>query len=223
VKKYVLSSAVAAAMFALCFAGGCFISSPASAQQPAAAGQSLQPYVYLVDMNYLFKKHARLNAERKALTAEADRLQKDFEEQMRGVQERAKPLAPGGLKPGTDDYNRLEEQLSKEKAAIQTNIQHKRREFILRESHLLFTAYTEIGEEVKFYCEQHGIALVANFNGDQMHEDNPDEVARGISRQWVYYNKALDITGAILPRIAKEPPVANSNGFGFNPNQPAPH
>ena len=216
-KKYVLSSAVAAAISAMCFAWGCFSSSPASAQPPAGNAQSLQPYVYLVDMNYIFKKHVRLNAERKELTKEADRLQKEFEEQMKSVQERAKQLAPGSLlKPGTDDYNRLEEQLNKEKAAIQTSIQHKRREFILRESHMLFNAYTEIGEEVKFYCEQHGIAIVMNFNGDQMHDENPDEIARGISRQIVYYNKALDITPYILPRFIK-PVVADTNGQPFNP------
>jgi Skp family chaperone for outer membrane proteins len=223
VKKYLLSSAVAAAIFASYFAWGCFSSSPASAQAPAA-GPSLQPYVYLVDMNYLFKKHARLSAERKSLTAEADKLQQDFEAQMRGVQERAKQLAPGGLlKVGTDDYNRLEEQLNKEKAAIQTSIQHKRREFILRESHLLFTAYTEISQEVKYYCEQHGIAIVINFNGDQMKEDNPDDVARGISRQVVYYNKALDITPYILPRIQGHEGTNSADRFNFNPNGQAPH
>ena len=214
-KKYLLSSAVAAAIFVLCFAWGSFTSSPAPAQAPA--GQSLQPYVYLVDMNYIFKKHVRLAAERKELTAEADRLQKDFEEQMKSVQERAKQLAPGSLlKPGTDDYNRLEEQLNKEKAAIQTSIQHKRREFILRESHMLFNAYTEISQEVKAYCEQHGIAIVMNFNGDQMNAENPEEIARGISRQVVFYNKALDITPYILPRFAREQPV-NQGPAAFVP------
>ncbi len=211
-KKYLLSSAVAAAIFAMYFAWGSFTSSPASAQPPA--GQSLQPYVYLVDMNYIFKKHVRLAAERKELTAEADKLQKDFEEQMRGVQERAKQLAPGSLlKPGTDDYNRLEEQLNKEKATIQTSIQHKRREFILRESHMLFNAYTEISQEVRAYCEQHGIAIVINFNGDQMNAENPEEIARGISRQVVYYNKALDITPYILPRFVRDVPVNPANAF----------
>jgi Skp family chaperone for outer membrane proteins len=213
VKKYLLSSAIAAAIFFLCFAWGCFTSSPASAQPPAAA-PSMQPYVYLVDMNYIFKNHVRLIAERKALTAEADRLQKDFEEQMRGVQERAKQLAPGGLlKPGSTDYNALEEQLTKEKSAIQTLIQQKRREFILRESHMLYNAYIEISQEVKYYCEQHGIAIVLNFNGDKMHEESPDEVARGISRQVVFYNKALDITPVILPVFAKPLPPPGPAAF----------
>jgi Skp family chaperone for outer membrane proteins len=214
VNKFLLSSAVAAAIFAIGFVGH----TTTSAQQQPGAGQSLQPYVYLVDMNYLFKKHARLSAERKALTAEADALQKQFEEQMRGVQERSKPLAPGGLlKVGTDEYNRLEEQINKDKATIQTGIAHKRREFILRESHLLFTAYTEISQEVKYYCEQHGIAIVINFNGDTMKEDNPDDVARGISRQVVYYNKALDITPYILPRIQGHEPPANPGPAAFTP------
>ncbi len=214
-KKYVLSSAVAAALFAVFFAWASLTSSPASAQPPAA-GQSLQPYVYLVDMNYIFKKHVRLAAERKALTAEADKLQKDFEEQMRGVQEHAKQLGPGGFKPGSPEYNALEEQLTKEKSTIQTNIQQKRREFILRESHMLFNAYTEISQEVKAYCETHGIAIVMNFNGDKMNAENPEEIARGISRQVVYYNEALDITRFILPRFVRDQPV-NPGPAAFTP------
>jgi Skp family chaperone for outer membrane proteins len=213
VKKYLLSSAVAAALFAFCFAGN-----KSASAQPPTAGQSLQPYVYLVDMNYIFKKHARLSAERKELTAEADKLQKDFEAQMKSVQERAQQLGPGGYKPGTTEYNQLEEQLNKDKATIQTNIAHKRREFILRESHLLFTAYTEVAQEVRSYCEQHGIAIVLNFNGDQMHEENPDEIARGLGRPVVYYNKALDITPYILPRFVERPNAASlDDRFKFTP------
>ena len=76
---------------------------------------------------------------------------------------------------------------------------------------MLFNAYTEISQEVKYYCEQRGIAIVMNFNGDQMHDENPEEIARGISRQVVYYNKALDITPYIMPRFIK-PVVADANG-----------
>ena len=81
-----------------------------------------------------------------------------------------------------------------QKANIQGQIALKRKEFVQKEAHLYFNAYREISDEVNYYCQQRGIALVLNFNGDNIHEDNPDEVARGISNKVVYYNKNLDIT-----------------------------
>ena len=77
---------------------------------------------------------------------------------------------------------------------IQGQIALKRKEFVQKEAHLYFNAYREISDEVKYFCEQRGIALVLNFNGDNIHEENPEDVARGISNKVVYYNRNLDIT-----------------------------
>ena len=84
---------------------------------------------------------------------------------------------------------------------IQGQIALKRKEFVQKEAHLYFNAYREISDEVKYFCQQRGIALVLNFNGDNIHEENPDDVARGISNKVVFYNKNLDITAYILPRF----------------------
>ena len=88
-----------------------------------------------------------------------------------------------------------------QKADIQGQIALKRKEFVQKEAHLYFNAYREISDEVNYFCQQRGIALVLNFNGDKIHEDNPDDVARGISNKVVFYTKNLDITPYILPRF----------------------
>ena len=93
-------------------------------------------------MNYIFKKHVRLDAERKELTAEADKLQKEFEEQMKQLQEKRQAVGPRRLQARHARYNQLEEQLNKEKATIQTSIQHKRREFIMPRSPTCFSTPT---------------------------------------------------------------------------------
>ncbi len=73
-----------------------------------------------------------------------------------------------------------------QKANIQGQIALKRKDFVQKEAHLYFNAYREISDEVKIYCQQRGIALVLNFNGDNINEDNPDDVARGISNKVVF-------------------------------------
>ncbi len=83
----------------------------------------------------------------------------------------------------------------------------KRKEFVQREAHLYYNAYREISEEVRYFCEQRGIAMAMNFNGDAVNVENPDEVARQISDKMVFYNKTLDITPYVMQRFIKDLPA----------------
>ena len=145
----------------------------------------------------------------KDLAGDAEQVQTAFEQQLQRLQEQAQQLSgPNGLKPGTPDYQHLEESLVSQKAVIQGQIQMKRKEFVQKEAHLYFNAYKEISDEVKYFCEQRGISLVLNFNGDNISEGNPDEVARGISNKVVFFAKNLDITPYVLQRFIQDPRAA---------------
>ena len=207
-RRTLLLSAIAAVVIATCLAWACFTSGQASAQGPIAPAVQGPGGIALVDVNYIFKKHVRLKAQLKELQADAEKVQKDFERQTQELQTQAQTLST--MKPGTPDYQRLEELLVSQKANIQGQIQLKRKDFVQKEAHLYYNAYREISDEVNSYCLQRGIALVLNFNGDNIREDNPDEVARGISNKVVYYNKPLDITPYILPRFIQDPRAANN-------------
>ena len=215
-KRTLLSSAIAAVMFATCLAWACFTSRQASAQGPMAPAVQGPGAIALVDVNYIFKKHVRLKAQLKELQTEAEKVQKDFEEQLRRLQEQGAQLSQ--MKPGTPDYQRLEETLVSQKANIQGQIALKRKDFVQKEAHLYYNAYREISDEVTYYCQQRGIALVLNFNGDNIHEDSPDEVARGISNKVVYYNKPLDITPYVLQRFIGNPQGTVNPGPADNRN-----
>jgi Skp family chaperone for outer membrane proteins len=202
-------------MFATCLASACLISSQAAAQAPMAPGVQGPGNIALVDVNYIFKKHVRLKAQLTDLQGDATKVQKDFEQQLQRLQEQSQQLST--FKPGTPDYQRLEETLVSQKAMIQGQIALKRKEFVQKEAHLYFNAYHEIADEVGYYCQQRGITLVLNFNGDNIHEENPDDVARGISNKVVFYNKNLDITPVILPRFTKGLDAAPQGPVGFAP------
>ncbi len=210
-KRIFLPSALAAVMFATYFAWTCFTSSQASAQQPIAPAAQGANGIALVDVNYILKKHVRLKAQLKDLGVEAETVQKNFERQLQDLQAQGQTLSQ--MKPGTPDYTALEEKLVSMKANIQGQIALKRKDFEQKEAHLYFNAYREISDEVTGFCEQRGISLVLNFNGDNAHEENPQEVGRWITRHVIYYSKPMDITPYILQRFA--PPQGATR-----PNEP---
>jgi Skp family chaperone for outer membrane proteins len=219
VKRFLSSTAAAAVLFASCFAWSCLAGNQAHAQQPISPGIQAPGAIALVDVNYIFKRHVRLRDQLKELGADAEKVQKDFERQLQDLQERSKQLSQ--MHAGTPDYQRLEESIVSQKSIIQGQIALKRKEFVQKEAHLYFNAYREITDEVTHYCEQRGIAIVFNFNGDAIHEENADDIARGISNKFVYYNKSLDITPQVLPRFLNQsaPYVPNGAPVAF-PGQP---
>ena len=200
-KRILLSSAIAAVLLAISLAWTCLTSGQASAQPPMTPSVQGTGGIALVDVNYIFKRHVRLKAQLNDLQAEATKVQQGFEGQLKQLQEDQQKLST--LKPGSPEYQALEESMVTRKAGIQGQIAMRRKEFVQKEAHHYFNAYREISDEVTYYCQQRGISLVLNFNGDNIHEDNPDDVARGISNKVVYYTKNLDITPYILPRFVQ--------------------
>jgi len=211
VKKAFLSSAIAAVVFAMCFAWACFSSGPASAQAPVAAAAQGPGGIALVDVNYILRKHVRLHSQLADLKVEMDKIRKDFEQRGQHFQENAQLLTT--LKPGSVEYQRLEETMVSEKANVQGQIALKNKEFEQKEARLYFHAYSEISEEVSYFCQQRGITLVLNFNGDNIHEENPADISRGIANKVVYFNKNLDITPYVAHRFI-EPPQGASTANG---------
>lgn len=200
-KRTLLLSAIAAVMFAVCFAWICFTSGQAAAQPPVAPVAQGPGGIALVDVNFIFKKHARLHDGLKALQSEAENVQKGFEGQLRDLQQESQKLAQ--LKVGSPEYQALEEQLVSKKSIIQGQIALKRKEFEQKEAHMYFTAYREITDEVTYFCQQRGVALVLNYSRDAINDQVPQDVARGISNKVVYCNRGLDITDIILPRFVR--------------------
>ncbi len=152
-----------------------------------------------------------MKAQLKELGTEAERVQKDFERQLQDLQAQGQEL--NTRKPGTPDYQQLEEKLVSVKANIQGQIALKRKDFEQKEAKLYLNAYREISDEVTYFCKQSGISLVLNFNGDQPHEESPQDVGRHITKQVVFYTPNLDITPIIVQRFA--PPQGATR-----PNEP---
>ena len=97
-----------------------------------------------------------------------------------------------------------------------------------RVAKIYHTAYTEIIQEVNYYCARNGIAMVLRFNGDPVDTGaQPQEILAYINRPVVWHNQGLDITQVVLDslnRRAGAAPAPNSRpGVGVRPvHRPAP-
>ena len=184
--------------------------SRADAQQPGVRPQG-PTNVALVDVNYIFKKHARFKAQMEEMKVDVDRVQAEFKRQADAINKDAENLQ--NFRPGTPDYRSAEEEVVNRKAKLQGQMALQKKEFLQREAKIYFNVYQEIIQEVQYYCQANNIGLVLSFNGDPINPDNPDDVLRGINNKTVYYDKGLDITGFILKRVGAPAPAAGPVGF----------
>ena len=194
-KKSLVLAAVAAAVVWMAMSA-----ERAGAQQPVRtqAGGA----VALVDVNYIFKRHARFKSQMEEMKADVDRTQTEWKRLAELINKDAERL--NDFKPGTPDYKAAEEELVKRRAELQAKVAMQKKEFLQREAKIYYNVYTEIMQEVQYYCQANNVGLVLSFNGDKINPESPDDVLRGINRPVVNYNPDLDITPMILTRISPQ-------------------
>jgi Skp family chaperone for outer membrane proteins len=219
VKKTPLLAVVAAALLALCF-----LELPGTAQTPGSArppaAQSPSRFVgktVLIDISYVFKKHARFTALMTQLKNDADA--EDVKMKKEQAQWRSLAMSLQKYNPGSPEYKKMEEDIARMKTDLAIKMQQKQREFVMQEAKNYNETYKEIEDEVNYFCQSNGVAMVMRFTGDPVDETNPDNILSNINKPVVWYDKNLDITPYIYPRFAGPAATADkrSSPTGGNP------
>ena len=154
----------------------------------------------VVDISHLFKHHAGLKKSLENLKAEAMLVQAEFESETKAVQKKAEGLKD--LTAGTTEYNKLESQLVKSRASIQTDIELKRKEFTQREARLYLDVYKQIQRDVAILAKRQHFTVVMNGTMDEISSDKPDDVARGISSRMVWFDDSVNLTPQLEKKYA---------------------
>jgi Skp family chaperone for outer membrane proteins len=212
----------------------CFVVLQGLAQQPGPARPPVAPAAVngfagktvLLDVNYVFKKHARFKQAMDLLKNDADAM----DVQMKKEEGQLRNLAMGlqKLNPGSPEYKKMEEDIARANTDWKIKVQQQRREFLMREAKTYSDTYKEIEDEVNYFCQANGIVLVLRFMGDPVEEGNPDSILANINKPVVWYDKNLDITPYILKRFAgpdrpatqadqRNNPPYNGNAGGLAP------
>ncbi|MDP7268766.1 MAG: OmpH family outer membrane protein [Pirellulales bacterium] len=182
-----------------------------SAYKATAQGVAPPPNrLAVLDVKYILENHIRF---KQAMEELKDRFSKAGEglkaERIR-IGEMEMKLRE--LKPATPDYNDLDEQINRAKAEWTLNANKQKKEIRKSESQILWNVYYEVKTETKRYCEQNGIGLVIQFNGEPIDSKQPQDVVRGVSRPIVFNDPQMDITPHVLASLNK--PVGGQQPAG---------
>jgi len=191
---------------------------------PFAFGQAAPPVgtravqggnIALIDVKYIFEKHARFKMMMDELKADVERA----EAQVKAEQETIKKLAQRLENfRGTPEYKAMEEEVAKRQSDLTVQIQLQRKEFLQREARIYYTVYQEVLQELAYYCPRNGIDIVFRFSGDPVDVELPNSVLGYVNRPVVWYGKDRDITGIILEslnrRFVAPPRAADQRGSG---------
>lgn len=182
------------------------------AQQPAApAGGATQSFsanagrfgIAVVDISYVFKNYAAFNAAienlKKEMEAADGSLKADRDRLVAMEQQR------DTLKPGTNEFKQLDEELARQKAEFSIRQGTIRRDFLEREAKIYYETYQQVAAAVNFYARQNNIGMVLRFNGDQIDPQQRDDVMRLIMQPIVFQNN-IDITPDVLQLLARGVP-----------------
>ncbi|NUQ66286.1 MAG: OmpH family outer membrane protein [Pirellulales bacterium] len=179
---------------------------PMAAAQPRPAGNGIA----LLDVSAIFKAHTRFKSMMKDMEADVKRAEEQMKQErdtIRALSERLKEF-----RAGSPEYKQLEEQVAQRQSNLSVQVALQRKEFLQRESNVYHMIYQEIEQEVAYFAQQNGIAVVLRFSGEQGDPGKPDEVLRDINKQVVWSAPGLDITATILQRL---------EGRSLNPTNPS--
>lgn len=172
----------------------------AAAPAPAFGANAARFGMGVVDVSYIFKNFP-------GFTAEIEKLKKEMEGadgQLKADRDRlvAMEQQRDTLKPGSNEFKQLDEELARQKADFSIKQGTIRRDFLEREAKIYYSTYTRVSEAVKFVAERNNIGMVLRFNGDPIDPQQREDVMRLIMQPIVFQNN-LDITPEVLAALGR--------------------
>jgi len=200
----------------------CFPRRDAQAQQNPAGSNAARYGIAVVDISFIFKNYPQFTQQIEALKKEmeaADGTLKVDRDKIIAMEEHRNTL-----KPGTDQFKQVDEELARQKAEFSIKQGTVRRDFLEREAKVYYQTYTTVSEAVKSYATKQNIGMVLRFNGDQIDAAQREDVMRAIMQPIVHQNN-IDITPDVLMVLgvdirtltpaASAAPVANRPNGNF--------
>lgn len=150
----------------------------------------------VVDVAYIFKTHPGI----KAQVEKVENDLKAYDTQLQAKREELKQAAERlkAFKINSPDYAAQEEQVASMESKLRLDMARKRKELADAEARIYFDNYQRIATGVKFLAQHYKINLVLRYNSEDMDLDKGDSVIRGVMKNIVYHDEALDMTKGVM-------------------------
>ena len=130
---------------------------------------------------------------------------KSYDAQLQGKREELKQAAERlkTFKVGTSDYTSQEEQVASMESKLRLDMARKRKELADAEARIYFENYQRIASGVQFLAQHYKINMVLRYNSEEMDLERGDSVIRGVMKNIVYHDEALDMTKGVMQYLDK--------------------
>ncbi len=171
----------------------------------ASAQESAPHRLAVVDVAYIFKNHPSI----KQQVEQVENALKSFDGELNTKREQIKAAVAQlkVLKAGTPDYSAQEERIASMESKLRLDMARKRKELADSEARIYYDNYQQIAAGVKFLANHYKINLVLRYNSEDMNLEEGQSVIRGVMKNIVYHDEALDMTKGVmqyLDRLAKK-------------------
>jgi len=152
--------------------------------------------IAVVDVAYIFKNHTAIKAEVAAVEAEL----KAYDQELSGKRDELKNAAAEmkNFKVGSPDYAAAEERVADMESKLRLDMARKRKEITDAEAKIYFDNYQRISAGVKYLANHYKINLVLRYNSEEMDLEQGESVIRGVMKNIVYHDEALDMTKGVM-------------------------
>lgn len=168
--------------------------------------------IAVVDVAYIFKNHPGIKAQVEKVEAEL----KSYDAELQAKREELKQAAEQlkAFKIGSAEYAAQEERVAAMESKLRLDMQRKRKELADAEARIYFQNYQLIANGVKFLANHYKINLVLRYNSEDMSLEDSDSVIRGVMKNIVYHDEALDMTKGVMQYLDQTMKIANSGEDG---------
>jgi Skp family chaperone for outer membrane proteins len=181
------------------------LSPAAQAQNPAGINASKHG-IAVVDISYIFKKHARFRETMDNMKKEMDSVESTLKADRDQIDSKQKQRDTYNV--GSAEYKQLDEEVARMMAEFNLKMTRLRKDFLDREAKAYYQTYMEISDAVRYYATRHDIGLVIRFNGEPVDPNRREEVLKEINKEVVFQNQ-IDITPDVLALLNRTPQTAS--------------
>lgn len=176
-----------------------------------------QTRVVVIDVERVLDSHPKLKPMLEDLRSDKDAFQAEVQKELAQIEQMKEELQQ--YKPGTPEFDKLEEIIARSTAHAAADVELKTRRFTLREARIRYKCYEEIVNEVSHFAAKYGLDLVLNWRGGSVNKWDAAAVEKTLRRQVVWHDEGVDITDEIIKKLTPEP---RRPGTSSQPNVPAP-
>jgi len=180
----------------LCLAGGSYFLSAAWGQgKKDGAAEDVPHRIGLIDMIYVLDNYEKSKYDREELKAAAQEAQAKLDAKRKNGQELQAQLKT--FAEGSPEFEQRLAHLRRLEAEFKTDTESFQREFARQHAKNVHTAYLEIQDAVKKFCDYHKFTLVIQFNRNEPNSSDPKKNDQIMNQVVVYHRKKDDLSKGV--------------------------